>query len=95
MHQFTFPQTALVTVKADATQQRTRDLLDPSATISLITSRLANLLKVKRIRRSTDITGLTGMCSSDYQVEVDLGLKGWQLADPDLGLSESIVSSSV
>ena len=54
VHQFTFPLTALVTVKADASQQRTRDLLDPSATISLITSRLANLLKIKRIRRSMD-----------------------------------------
>ena len=70
---YTFPRTALATATAGAYQQRARALLDPGTTISLITSRLAGSLKAKRVRTSTDISGLTGMLTSDHLVEVDLG----------------------
>ena len=65
----TFPRTALATIAVGTHQQRARALLDPGATISLITSRLANSL---RVRSSTDISGLTGMLTNDHLVEVEL-----------------------
>ena len=43
----TFPRTTLATAMGGAYQQRSRALLDPGATISLITSRLASSLKAK------------------------------------------------
>ena len=67
------PRTALATVTAGRYQQKARVLLDTGATMSLITSRLANSLKARKIRSHTDITGLGGGITSSYQVEVNLG----------------------
>ena len=49
-------------------QQRARALFDPGATISSLLSP-GQLL---RVRSSTDISGLTGMLTSDHLVEVEL-----------------------
>ena len=66
------PQTALVTATAGHCIQKARAQLDTGASISLITSRLANTLKVKRIPCHTEINGVGGQMTSTHQVEVEL-----------------------
>ena len=66
------PQTALVTATAGHCIQKARAQLDTGASISLITSRLANMLKAKHIPCHTEINGIGGQMISTHQVEVEL-----------------------
>ncbi len=47
-------------------------VLDTGATITLITSRLANSLRAPRSRSNTNISGIAGRLTRDYTVDVKL-----------------------
>ncbi len=55
------PATALATVQADGCQRKARVLMDSGSGITLITSRLANSLKVRKKPTIQHITGLSGI----------------------------------
>ena len=67
------PQTAVVPVTAGHCIQKARVQLDTGASLSLITSRLANTLKAKPIPCHTEeINGVGGQMTSTHQVEIEL-----------------------
>ena len=66
------PRTALATVTAGPYSQKARVQLDPGATITLVTSRLAQALRAKPIPCHTDITGVGGDKTSRCQVDLKL-----------------------
>ena len=71
-HTYQFPRTVVATVTVGTIQQRTRALLDPGSTISLITSCLAQSLRAPKMRATKEISGLTGKLTSNYEVKVEL-----------------------
>lgn len=76
------PRTAIMMVRAQGLEQRARAQMDSGATISLITSSLANTLKACRVPNSgTQICGVGGTYNSSHQVEVTLiGNRGEEFA---------------
>ena len=64
----TLLNTAVVSVVSGHSQTATRAVLDIEATMSLVTSRLANTLKAKRDPSLLAITGIGGGLHSDHTV---------------------------
>ena len=63
----------MAVVAAGRYQQRARVLLDNGAGMSLITTRLANSLKARRLRAPQQISGFAGELTSNDAVRVILG----------------------
>ena len=66
------PRTVLATVTAGSRSQKARAQLDSGATISLVTSKLAQALKARPIPCHTEITGVGGGKTSSHQVDLEL-----------------------
>ena len=62
----------LTTVTAGSRSQKARAQLDSGATISLVTSKLAQALKARPIPCHTEITGVRGGKTSSHQVDLEL-----------------------
>ena len=87
-----FPMTALVTATSGCHQQRARAFLDTGATITLITSRLANSLRAPRSRSNTNISGIAGRLTSDYTVDVKLS-SAFTSSDKSIHITAHIIES--
>ena len=66
------PRTVLATVTAGSRSQKARAQLDSGATITLVTSKLAQALKARPIPCHTEITGVGGGKTSSHQVDLEL-----------------------
>ena len=65
-------ETAMMIISAGERSTVGRAMFDSGAGVSIVTSRLANLLKARRISRPTQITGLASNLSSKYVVQLTL-----------------------
>ena len=65
-------ETAMMTISAGERSTVGRAMFDSGARMSIVTSRLANILKARRISRPTQITGLASSFNSKYVVQLTL-----------------------
>ena len=72
--QIAFLATCLATVSVGGKIQKARALLDSDSTLSFVTTKLVQQSKAKKIKRSTNFTGIsqTSVPISWYQVDLDL-----------------------